>query len=61
MKDISKRGARILVPHGTWIPRKFYVKCPNGEFELDAEKVWTSFGNVGIRFDCVEPVWDSVA
>lgn len=50
MKDVSDRGAKILVPHGTWIPNRFCIICPNGEFELYAEKVWVRYGNIGVRF-----------
>lgn len=50
VKDLSKGGARILVPPVTWIPKRFIIRCPNGEFELAVEKIWDRLGEVGVRF-----------
>ena len=50
LKDISSRGARICVDKFAWVPKRFLIECPKGEFLLHAEKVWNKNDEIGVQF-----------
>lgn len=52
MRDLSTRGARLVVGPDARVPRRFVIRF--GEYEAHAEIVWRNGGEVGIRFVLAE-------
>ena len=50
VKNLSKTGAKLIVPVSTWVPETFELHCQKGSFKIPAAKVWEKAGEIGIRF-----------
>lgn len=51
VKDISQSGARILLPSGSWEPNTMGLFLIESETKIQARKIWSSHGMMGIEFE----------
>ncbi|MEM7069160.1 MAG: PilZ domain-containing protein [Pseudomonadota bacterium] len=60
IKDISLTGAKLAVPEHSWIPDNFKMICPDGEYSLEAAKIWSKNGFIGVKFklELITPDYD---
>lgn len=51
VKDISKTGARILLPSGSWEPVSFGLEITGIETKIPVKKIWSCNGMIGLAFE----------
>ncbi len=50
IKDISRSGARILLPQGAWEPSYFELDYPQYGGIIAVKKIWSADGMLGVKF-----------